>query len=197
MILKLIDVSLQVPEKILIDKSSIEISFDRLQLAGRNGVGKSTLLHSIYMGSYQGSITLDGMELNDQRKNSKMISYVPQDKEFVEQSSVKYNFKVHDIDPQKALEFVSKFDSSILLTNNISKLSGGQRQIINIAIGFLKTSVLLILDEPFNNLSVKNRMILEEMMNLETRPIVYVSHLNPNIRSEVIVIEKRGIVWQK
>ncbi len=59
-------------------------------------------------------------------------------------------------------------------------LSGGIRQRVNIARAFIYPSKIIIMDEPFKSIDVKNKKIimdsLKEILNKESRTVLFVTH---------------------
>ncbi len=188
------NLSLKYEEKILLENCNFEIESDIIQLSGRNGVGKSSLLKAIYNGDYTGSVKINGTEMKSKKQNSKLISFVPQAALLVEDASVTYNLKLLGLDVIACKNYIEKFDKTIDFKSKVSSLSGGQKQLINIMIGIKTECELLILDEPYNNLSNTNcKKVEAELINLNV-PIILVTHKATGISTSDVRIERRKLI---
>lgn len=185
---------LKVEERILISKCSQVVEGSLIELSGRNGAGKSSLLKSLYNLNYEGKVCIDGIDIKKDKGFKSKISFISQEPEFIEGSSVNYHLKIHKINRKQAETFINGFDQSINLKSNISKLSGGQRQIINIMLGLFKSSKYLVIDEPFNYLSKGNIEKLKKIIIKDGRPCVIVTHNNQVEVDAKIKIEMRELV---
>ncbi|RMF82803.1 MAG: ABC transporter ATP-binding protein [Chloroflexi bacterium] len=129
-------------------------------ILGANGSGKSTLLKSI-MGLttiVAGSVTFDGRELVGMATESISdlgIAYVPQRENIFDAMSVRENLqlaarRMSKDEARRALH--ETYDLFPILAKRQSQragqLSGGERQMVAIAIGWLSRPRLMILDEP-------------------------------------------------
>lgn len=185
---------LKVEERILISKCSQVVEGSLIELSGRNGAGKSSLLKSLYNLNYEGQVCIDGVDIKKDKDFKSKISFISQEPEFIEGSSINYHLKIHKINRKQAEPFINCFDQSINLKSNISKLSGGQRQIINIMLGLFKDSKYLVIDEPFNYLSKDNIEKLKRIIIKDERPCVIVTHNNQVEVDAKIKIEMRELV---
>lgn len=138
-------------------------------IIGPNGAGKTTLFRTI-MGLtniYSGKILFDGGDITGVPTNKIVrlgISYVPQRGGFFEKLSVKENLMMGGYllkkDEREALmEEVLKLFPVLArkdyLERKASKLSGGERRMLAIAIGLMKRPKLILLDEPTEGLAPK------------------------------------------
>ena len=126
---------------------------------GRNGVGKSSLMHTI-TGRHKissGSITWDGenlVNLSAAERARRGIAVVPQGREIFSQLTVHENLKTGfaAIPRQKRSISTEIFDLFPVLRDMLHRrggdLSGGQQQQLAIARALVAQPKLLILDEP-------------------------------------------------
>ena len=140
-------------------------------LLGPNGVGKSTLI-SLILGVNKlqtGEITFDDINLKDlkPKDRSDYIAYVPQ---LVEGNSLTvtdtillgrlpyYKIYPNKSDYQKVEEILERFNLTHLKDSQTNEISGGERQKVSIARGFVQNSKVVIFDEPTSNLDIKAQL---------------------------------------
>ena len=140
--------------------------YERVGIVGRNGVGKSTFINLLTGADTEGG-TLKG---TIDRGESLKIGYY-------HQSGMKFD------EDQTVLETVS--DTHLLsqflfphdmLSNRISKLSGGERRRLYLLTILMQQPNLLILDEPTNDLDIVTLNILEEYLQAFKGSLIIVSH---------------------
>lgn len=127
---------------------------------GRNGVGKTTLLHSIlgYLPS-TGSVRFLGEPLDGEptfRRIRRGICYVPEDRDVFAGLTVAENLRLAEPARGEArydLVFELFPDLKNRLNQAASSLSGGQQQMLALGRGLLPDSRLLIVDEPTKGLA--------------------------------------------
>jgi len=140
-----------------------------VSVIGPNGAGKSTLFSAI-MGFEQiidGSILFDGKQINELKpeKISKLISYVPQEENTFPFLSILDNLWVAKCSSKKDVLEDPIFDLfPVLYARKYQEsctLSGGERQMLALAIGLMRNTRMLLLDEPSLGLAplMVNRML--------------------------------------
>ena len=159
-----------------------------LGLIGHNGAGKSTLL-SIIAGLYEiepGDIqdnqrnTLSGKKLID------LVAIVPQDFAFYQDLSVLQNLQLF-YRVAAASQKVNSLNNIIetcqlatLLKKPVRHLSGGQKRKLNLAIGLIKDTKILLLDEPTVGIDPESKQELLNVVKslaIAGKLIVYTSHI--------------------
>jgi urea transport system ATP-binding protein len=143
----LFDVSFDVPDGALVC------------ILGRNGVGKTTLLHAVMglLPARAGRVALDGADITRARPERRVragIGYVPQGHEVFAQLTVWENLLL-------VVEATNRSEKGVigealdlfprlrpLLKRRAGFLSGGQQQQLAIARAFISRPRLLVLDEP-------------------------------------------------
>ena len=150
---------------------------ERIAIIGPNGAGKTTLLQ-ILAGSLKpsgGTVSLPPAE----------VGWVPQQPALYAKLSVAENLrlfarleKVGDVGAAVArmLEQTALADRA---DDEVGKLSGGNRQRVNIAVGLLADPPVLLLDEPSSSLDPRQRERLWEFIGglaAEGTAVVYSTH---------------------
>jgi ABC-type lipopolysaccharide export system ATPase subunit len=152
-------------------------------LLGRNGTGKSCLMNIIYgeLIPNDKSIRLNGVSIDSDYRNPADIRYLPQF------SFIPKSFKIKKIFDDFKLDFS---DFSILFPTftqfynvPISKLSGGERRIVEIYIILVSKSKFCMLDEPFSQVmpihidAIKSLIVREK----KNKGIIVTDHLYKHI----------------
>ncbi|WP_195940759.1 ABC transporter ATP-binding protein [Romboutsia sp. 1001713B170131_170501_G6] len=149
-------------------------------IVGKSGCGKTTLLKIISNIEEKDSGKIEGVNINS-------ISYIFQEDRLVEWLTVKENLKLilkndyrkEELDGicKKYLNLVGVQDFENYYPQS---LSGGIRQRVNIARAFAKPSKLIIMDEPFKSIDIKNKndimKAFENVFKEETRTVLFVTH---------------------
>lgn len=137
-------------------------------LCGKSGCGKSTLLRHMKQnlmpyGDLQGSIRYRGTEIEqlDKRTSAAEIGFVRQDpdNQIVTDKvwhELAFGLESLGLDnrtmKQRVAEMASFFGIQTWFRKNVSELSGGQKQLLNLASVMVMQPKLLILDEPTSQL---------------------------------------------
>jgi branched-chain amino acid transport system ATP-binding protein len=149
---------------------SLEVSKgDIVLLAGSNGSGKSTLLKAIYGMLPQwdnGQIWFDGENITGKPTAAllkKGLLYIPQKNNLFEELTVKENLEMAGLTLDKRLlkerieDAVSVFKTlAPSLKRTPMTLSGGERQLLTLAMATLHQPKMILIDEPFTGLSPQN-----------------------------------------
>ena len=165
-----------------------------LIVMGKSGSGKSSLLYStVGFLPYEGSITVDGIELSkiSNTERERYISVLLQD-DYLFNSSIKENLKIGK--PSASDEELMEVLSVVELTELINSLpdgldthigaygynfSGGEKQRMKLARVLLRDTPIYLLDEPFEYLDkeILNRISQRVKLRLKDKTLVVVSHL--------------------
>lgn len=182
--------------KIIFENANLQTDSKVLVIYGPNGIGKSTLFNVIYKyKEYDGSISIFDSEVTSLSKSfiSETISYVMQEPMLFPDLSVKANLKMLGVDLKAFNYYYKQFILKELLDKKFGSLSGGEKQAISLSIGFAKKCKCLLFDEPFNNLSSKNKQVLINLLKNDWRNIIIISHeALVGLDAEVVRIEGRG-----
>jgi ABC-type sugar transport system ATPase subunit len=189
-------------------------------LVGDNAAGKSTLIKCV-SGVYQaedGEISFQGQRVHfsrpiDARRAG--IETIYQDLALANNLNVPANiFLGREVKRRSLVGFVHTLDEAFMqvesqrildsldirfpsLSQQIEKLSGGQRQAVAIARAMYWNARLMIMDEPTNNLGVvEQRKVLELIRRLREQkvPVILISHTLPDVFAvtDRIVVMHRG-----
>ncbi len=151
----LYDISLSIPDK----KITV--------IVGPNGSGKSTLLKTIFGLSriYSGKILYDGKEITGQPPHiiSRMgIAYLPQTRNVFDNLTVEENLKMasYTLDKEKTEERIEKVLDIFPILRGFMKrkaryLSGGEKQMLAMAMALLREPRVMMFDEPTAALAPK------------------------------------------
>jgi branched-chain amino acid transport system ATP-binding protein len=194
---------------------SLEIPPQRFTaILGPNGSGKSTLLKSIFglTHIFSGSIQLAGRELvglQTEDIGQLGIAYVPQRQNIFTDLSVRENLLLavrhqNKTQRQQALDEVYTWFPILekRAPQPAGQLSGGERQMVAIALGWLLRPQVMLLDEPSAGLSpLFAKEIFETLQKLSQQGITLVV-VEQNARSvlrwcdEVFILREGQLVFQ-
>lgn len=175
-------------------------------LAGSNGSGKSTLLKTIYGMLPQwskGQIFFDGENITGKPTATllkKGLLYIPQKNNLFEDLTVKENLEMAGLTlgsntlKQRTEQTLSIFTSlTQLLQQTPMKLSGGERQLLTLAMATLHLPKMILIDEPFNGLSPQNLTFVSENLRVLNEEANITLLIVEHRVKEVVTISKRVI----
>lgn len=157
-------------------------------LLGPNGAGKSTLLSILATISQpaSGHVEIHGYDLGKQTKEVREhIGYVPQDVALWEHLSVKENFVLWG---KFAKRKVSEEELYVLCRTvhlqdkwdeKVSRLSGGMKRKLNIAVALIHDPDVLLMDEPTVGIDIQSKLEINQYLRELARlgkTIVYTTH---------------------
>ena len=149
---------------------------ERVAIIGPNGAGKTTLLQILAgaLGPTRGSVHAEGA-----------VGWVPQQAAVYGKLSVAENLRLF-ARLEKVADVEATVDRMLEQTGlgerageEVSRLSGGNRQRLNIAVGLLSEPPAVLLDEPSSSLDPRQREVLWEFVGgLASRgtTVVYSTH---------------------
>ena len=140
--------------------------YERVGIVGRNGVGKSTFINLLTGADTDGGVLTGSID----RGESIKVGYYHQDgMKFDEDQTVLETVN----DTHLLSQFLFPHD---MLSNRISKLSGGERRRLYLLTILMQQPNLLILDEPTNDLDIVTLNVLEEYLQAFKGSLIIVSH---------------------
>ena len=156
-----------------------EISFDiysndKIAIMGDNGIGKSTLIKTIYAMLKP----LHGEILSKRKLNIGYFNQFDLEKEDSKQTILEYlrnnNLNLSDKELRSALgKFYFKGDD---INKNLFSTSNGERKRLLLCNLSLKSYDLLLLDEPANHLDLDTKKSLIDSLNKYNGAILFISH---------------------
>lgn len=177
-------------EKQVLHDVSFEVERgDIVLLIGSNGSGKSTLLKAIYgllplrSGATENSSDENGgIRFNDEnitdlpasRLLKKGLLYIPQQNNLFADLTVKENLEMAGLTIAGRKVLQARIERALTifptlvphLNRTPMKLSGGERQLLTLAMAILHEPKMILIDEPFNGLSPQNIAFVRENLKM-------------------------------
>ncbi len=178
-------------DEVLLENVNFEIkSTDKVAIIGTNGVGKTTLLKEIFKNNNQ------TIKINENIE----VAYLSQDQGEVLNESNTILQEFYDVGFETYGEirrYVGKygFDADIL-TQKIESLSGGEKNILQLAKVSASRANMLLMDEPTSHLDIYSQMALEKAIEDYKGAILMISHdyhFIVNCADYVLFIEDKTI----
>ena len=155
------------------------VSFDvatgeKVAVIGPNGAGKTTLLQILAgaLAPTSGTVSLDAGE----------VGWVPQHPALYSKLSVAENLRLFArlervADVERTVErMLEQTDLRERAGDEVSRLSGGNRQRVNIALGLLAEPAVLLLDEPSASLDPRQRDRLWQFLSALGTTVLFSTH---------------------
>ena len=178
-------------DETLLENVNFEIkSTDKVAIVGTNGVGKTTLLRQIFKNNNE-SIKID--ENIKLAYLSQMQSEVVNESNTILQEFYDVGFETYG----EIRRYLGRygFDSDIL-TQKIDSLSGGEKNILQLAKVSASKANMLLMDEPKSHLDIYSQMALEKAIQNYKGAILMVSHdyhFIVNCADYVLLIEDKTV----
>lgn len=185
--------------------SGVSLSVSERELVavvGPNGSGKSTLLKAVFglCTIFSGSILFKGVEVTNvppHRKSLMGLGYLPQVGNTFEGLTVRENLflALHDGSYrleerlEKVLNLLPELKS--LLGRRVKTLSGGERQMVALAMCLLRNPSLVMFDEPTTALAPRLvRQVIERIASLKDELGVAIVLVEQNARAALEVCDR-------
>ena len=193
-------------EKKVLDNINLTITNGKIVgLLGKNGAGKTTLIKLIndLLTPTEGKILINGKSVGVETK--KIISYLPERTYLNKQMKVvevlDYFSDFYDnLDKGKALKLLKDLDLDVNM--NLSKMSKGMQEKVQLVLVMSRSADLYILDEPLGGVDPATRdYILDTILSnfKEDASVIISTHLISDIErilDEVVFIDKGKIILQ-
>jgi ATP-binding cassette subfamily F protein 3 len=179
-------------DDILLENVNFEIkSTDKVALIGSNGTGKTTLLREIFKNKH------NSIEINEDIQ----MAYLSQlQGEMLNESNTIFEeffdagFKTY----QEISSYLSSygFEEEEILNQKIESLSGGEKNILQLAKVSCSKANMLLLDEPTSHLDTYSQLALEKAIENYNGAILMISHdfySIVNCMDYVLIIEDKTI----
>ena len=178
-------------QEVLLENVNFEIkSSDKVALIGSNGTGKTTLLRDIYRNNN------DAIVLSEATKMaflSQLQGEMLQENNTVLEEFFELGFQTQDEIKQHILNI--GFGEEVL-TQKIGSLSGGEKNILQLAKISVGKSNFLLLDEPTSHLDTYSQIALEKAIEKYKGAVLMISHdyyTIANCVDYVLIIEDKTI----
>lgn len=178
-------------DEVLLENVNFEIkSTDKVAIVGTNGVGKTTLLKEIFKNNNE------SIKINENIKLaylSQMQSEVVNESNTILQEFYDVGFETYG----EIRKYVSRYGfGSDILTQKIESLSGGEKNILQLAKVSASKANMLLMDEPTSHLDIYSQMALEKAIADYKGAILMISHdyhFIVNCADYVLLIEDKTI----
>jgi molybdate/tungstate transport system ATP-binding protein len=178
----------------------IEVRVDELRvsgrtvLLGRNGSGKTTLMRAVmgFLRPERGRVLVDGKDVTGLPPEKRPMGYVPQTQVVLPMRPIEqleYFARLHNADWRTVSERLGLFEAL-----RKEGLSGGERQLLNLATVLLRRPRALVLDEPTSHLDFPNKLLVLRALRSIDVPTLYVTHdpLEAFLLADEIAVLKDG-----
>lgn len=185
-------------------------------IIGKNASGKSSLIkciNNVY--KYNGEILFNNINIKDIniKERGKKISILPQILKYPHilvynlilmgrNPHLNFNEKISQDDIKKVEDILIKFNIQNLRDKYLDELSGGQRQIVYLAMQVVQDAEMMIFDEPSSFLDINYekeliKTIIELKEKLNKTIIIVMHDINKLIRfvDNIIIIDEGKIVF--
>jgi ATP-binding cassette subfamily B multidrug efflux pump len=205
------------PNKTIINNFSMEIkSGQKVAIVGPTGAGKTTMV-KLLMRFYDvnsGSIQIDGVDIREFRRNDFRDAFgmVLQDT-WLFNGSIKENIRYGNLNASDEevisaakTAYVDHFIHSLpggydlILNEEASNISQGQKQLVTIARAVLSDPRILILDEATSSVDTRTEILIQRAMErlMKDRTSFIIAHRLSTIRTaDIILVMKDGEIVEQ
>jgi len=178
-------------DEMLLENVNFEIkSTDKVALIGSNGIGKTTLLRDIFKNNH------DSIEINSDVEVaylSQLQGEILNESNTILEEFLDAGFKTYD----EIRSYISNYDfDEEIINQKIESLSGGEKNILQLAKISASKANMLLLDEPTSHLDTYSQIALEKAIENYKGAILMISHdyySIINCMDYVLIIEDKTI----
>ncbi len=179
------DITIRIGGRAIVERVDLEVApGECLAVLGRNGAGKTTLIRGLAgLLKLQGRVTLDGSALDrlSPAERTRRVGYVAQgvaqlsaqltvfDLLLLARNGNRVGWQVPRSDLARAEAMLNLLGLTALAGRMPAELSGGQRQMVSLALALVREPRLLLLDEPTSALDLANQLQLLDIIRDYTR----------------------------
>ncbi|WP_249028901.1 ABC transporter ATP-binding protein [Tannockella kyphosi] len=213
-VLKNVDFGYREDKKVLKNISLHALPSQKIAFVGSTGAGKTTITNLLnrFYDIQSGVIEIDGKDLKeiDKKVLRENIAMVLQDTHLFT-GTIMENVRYGRLDATdkevmeacisaNADKFIDRLENGYqtILTGDGSNLSGGQRQLLNIARAAISKAPILVLDEATSSVDTRTERHIEEALNrlMKARTTFVIAHRLSTVRNcdEIIVLEDGQII---
>jgi len=158
-------------DEMLLENVNFEIkSTDKVALIGSNGIGKTTLLRDIFKNNH------DSIEINSDVEVaylSQLQGEILNESNTILEEFLDAGFKTYD----EIRSYISNYDfDEEIINQKIESLSGGEKNILQLAKISASKANMLLLDEPTSHLDTYSQIALEKAIENYKGAILMISH---------------------
>ncbi len=185
-------------------------------IIGTNGSGKSTLLRALlgFLPMRSGDIRIDGISIKNISRTelARRIAYLPQGKNVPDISAgrmvlhgrfpyLTYPRKYGEADVRIARQAMEQMGIAELSEQHMSRLSGGMRQKVYIAMALAGQAPVIVMDEPTTYLDIGQQVKFAEtvrQLSKEGKTVVLVLHdilLALKISARIAALGEGKVIW--
>ncbi|MBP1753863.1 MAG: transporter related [Firmicutes bacterium] len=178
-------------DEMLLNDVSFEIrSTDKVALIGSNGTGKTTLLRDIYKNTQDTIWVKEDVKMS---YLSQLQGEMLKESNTVAEEFLDFGFKTYD----QVLSHIMDYGfAEEVLHQKISSLSGGEKNILQLAKVAANDTNLLLLDEPISHLDTNSQLALEKAIKEYNGAVLMISHdfySIVNCMDYVLMIEDKSV----
>lgn len=205
------------PNKILLTDVNVDISKGQMvAIVGPTGAGKTTLVNLI-MRFYElndGKITIDGTDIKTVSRSNlrEKIGMVLQDT-WLFSGTIMGNLKYGNpnISDEEVIEickavhahhFITTLSDgyNTIITENVTNISAGQKQLLTIARALIAKPDIMILDEATSNIDTRTEVLIQKAMKvaMENRTSFVIAHrLSTIVNADKILVVNNGDIVEQ
>ena len=174
-------------------------------IIGSNGSGKTTLLKCILgILKTENMIKIEGIDIDQLRQyidlstNLEEALHISGDLKVNE--FIGYHLKLKGLNPENGIQLLERFNLINIINQKISKLSSGQKRMLNNIIALASDSKITMMDEPASDVDPGRVKLLVDLINSKNQAFIITSHdlsLIKRLRGSTLSIMVNGRLYEK